>query len=98
MTARRNALAMVMPLMIALVVVVAAVEWISVPLTDQGFSCGTSRSEWRQGAQFPYWQYVNSRSWGQGGPTRSTTPLNGPIVTLCQREARHRMAESGGAI
>jgi hypothetical protein len=98
MTARRIVLTMVVPLIIVLAVGVAAVKWVSVPLTDQQFSCGTSLSEWRDGAKFPYLLYANPRGWGQGGLARSTTPINGPIVTLCQGQARRRMAESGGAI
>jgi hypothetical protein len=98
MTTVRRVLVIVMPLVIGLAVVVSAVRWVSVPLTDQGFSCGTSLSEWQQGAQFPANFFSIRGSVARGAPVPSPTRPYGPVTTLCRGEARRRMAESGAAI
>ena len=81
---------------IALVVVVAAIAWVSVTFTDRSFACGTALGEARHGETMP------AVLFGSKPPRLGNYALplgpGTPFVTLCRGQARARLVESGAAI
>jgi hypothetical protein len=81
---------------IAVVVVAAAIAWVSVTFTDRSFACGTALGEARHGETMPAVLFGSKPP----SPGNYALPLGPgtPFVTLCRGQARARLAESGAAI